>query len=259
MRTINGFADLAGGAVNRLLAPTGFMITRDAPGQAEAWRSHIGGPYRSDREVIALARQRGVSVADFIEEEWGSPGRARQIIEQLHGLGAVPADLRSVCEIGPGSGKYIQALFARRAPVQYEIYEIERHRAHWLGRTYPVVVRATDGERLSGTADSSMQLVHAHGVFASLKTISSLALFAEAMRITAPGGHVAFDIISEECLSDADVDAWLKTPLRYVNFLSKAFVTGYFERHGFSLTGNFAYPLMIFGRSVYLLFQKTSA
>lgn len=252
-------ADGVGGALNRLLAQTGFMITRAAPSQAESWRSRIGGPYRTDREVIALAAHRGLSVGDFLEEEWGTPGRSRQIVQRLHAIGAVGEDLETVCEIGPGSGRYIERIREIAKPSRYEIYEIEHHRAQWLSRTYSVVARASDGERLAGTADASMQLVHAHGVFASLKTITCLALFKEFARITAPGGHVVFDIISEECMSDEEVDAWLQTKLRYVNFLSKPFIVDFFERHGLSLVEDFRFPLMVFGHSVYLAFTKPRA
>jgi hypothetical protein len=256
---VSTLADGIGGALNRLLAPTGFMISRAAPGQFESWRSRIGGPYRTDREVIALAARRGLSVGDFLEEEWGTPGRSREIVRRLHSIGAVPEDLQTVCEIGPGSGRYIERIRELATPSRYEIYETEQHRAQWLARTFSVVARATDGERLSGTADASIQLVHAHGVFASLKTISCLASFKEFARITAPGGHVAFDIISEECMSDDEVAAWLQTQLRYVNLLSKPFIIDFFKRHGLTLVEDFRFPLMVFGHSVYLVFTKTRA
>ena len=253
---MSGIADAAGLAINRLLAPTGLMLARAAPSQFESWRARIGGPYRTDREVIALARARGQSVGDYLEHEWGSPGRAQQIVERMRGFGAVPHDLQTVCEIGPGSGKYIERLLDIATPARYEIYEIERQRAAWLARTYPVIARPTEGERLSGTADASIQLAHAHGVYASLKIVSCLASFNELARITAPGGCVVFDIICEECLTDDEVTAWLQTPLRYVNFLSKRFVVEYFERRGFSLAGEFRWPLMVFGHSVYLVFCR---
>lgn len=253
---MSGVSDAVGGALNRVLSRTGFMITRAAPSQAESWRSRIGGRYRTDREVIALAAKRGLSVGDYLEEEWGQSGRSRGIVQRLHAMGAVTPTLRTVCEIGPGSGRYIERIAEIATPVRYEIYEIERQRARWLARTHPVVVCTANGERLSGTADDSIQLVHAHGVFASLKTITCLAYFKEFARVTAPGGHVAFDIVSEECLHDADVAAWLQTPLRYVNFLSRPFVVEFFERHGLSLVGDFRLPLMVFGHSVYLVFAK---
>jgi hypothetical protein len=256
---VASFADSVGQAVNRLLAPTGFVVARSAPSQAESWRARIGGPYRTDREVIELARARGLSVADYIEHEWGSPGRARAIVQRLREMGAVPGDLESVCEIGPGSGKYIEGILEVAAPQLYEIYEIERQRARWLARTYPVVVRSGDGERLSGSADASIGLAHAHGVFASLKTITCLAYFKELARVTAPGGHVAFDIICEECLSDDEVTSWLGTELRYVNFLSKPFVIDFFSQLGLTLVGDFRFPLMVFGHSVYLVFTRPRA
>jgi hypothetical protein len=232
-------------------------MARAAPSQAESWRERIGGPYRTDREVIRLARERGVSVGDLVEAEWGHAGRAARTIARLREAGAIPGGLATVCEIGPGSGRYIQRVLDVASPRRYEIYEIERRRARWLERTYPVVAMPTDGERLTGTASASVQLVHAHGVFASLKIIPCFAYFREFARITAPGGHVAFDVISEECLGDADVDAWLETPLRYVNFLSRPHLVGYFERHGFTLASAFREPLMVFGQSLYLVFRKT--
>lgn len=163
-----------------------------------------------------------------------------------------------MCEIGPGSGRYIQALLEIASPSRYEICEIEAHRARWLTRTYPVVIVPTNGEGLPGTPDASVSLVHAHGVFASLKVISCFAYFAEFARITAPGGHVVLDVIDEECLSDDEVDAWLATPLRYVNVLSKPQLVRYFGARGFSLVDEFREPLMVFGRSLYLVFKKSS-
>jgi Methyltransferase domain len=244
------------GLVNRLLAPVGVMVTRAAPSQAESWRSRIGGPYRSDREVIRLAHRRGLSVGDFIEEEWKQSGRARTTIERMRQAGAIPPALQTVCEIGPGSGRYIQGVLEVASPSRYDIYEIEQARARWLARTYPVSTCETTGERLASTPDGSVDLVHAHGVFASLKVISCLAYFKEMARVTRPDGHVVFDIIGEDCLTPCDVDAWLATPLRYVNFLSQALVVEFFDTHGLTLVDQFLQPLMIFGRSSYLVFRK---
>lgn len=248
--------DAIGSVINRVLAAAGLVLSRAAPSQAESWRERIGGRYRSDREVIRVAHRRGISVGDLIEEEWGAVGRSRRTIARMRELGAIPDPLGVVCEIGPGSGRYIERILEIATPRRYEIYEIERRRARWLARTYPIVVRPTDGERLAGTPDASVQLVHAHGVFASVKVISCFAYFEEFARITAPGGHVVFDVISEECLGDEEVDAWLNTPLRYVNFLSRPHLVRYFKRRGFALVEAFRFPLMVFGQSLYLVFRK---
>jgi hypothetical protein len=253
-KVIEGFAT----GVNGLLAKAGLMVTRAAPSQFESWRASIGGPYRTDREVIRKAAARGLSVGDFVEEEWGKPGRSRKIVAKMRDAGAVPESLESVCEIGPGTGRYIQRIFEIAAPKHYEICEIERSRAKWLARTYPVTILPAEGETLRHSRTASIQLVHAHGVFASLKAISCFAYFEEMMRITAPNGHIVFDVICEECLGDVEVDAWLKSQLRYVNFLSKGFLAQFFEKRGFSLVSDFRFPLMIFGQSCYLIFKKTS-
>lgn len=248
--------DAVGWMVNRVLAPSGLLMGRAAPSQFESWRERIGDPYRTDRAVIRAARRRGMSVADLIESEWGHPGRARRTVALMRDAGVVPTGPHTVCEIGPGSGRYIQALLEVAKPRRYEIYEIERARARWLARTYPVVALPTNGEQLAGTPDGSVDLVHAHGVYASLKVVSCFASFMELIRITAPGGHIVFDVITEECLSDAEVDAWLETPLRYVQFLSRSHLVGFFERRGCELVADFRLPLMVFGQSLYLAFKK---
>jgi hypothetical protein len=252
-------AEAIGDVINRVLRPAGVMLARAAPSQAESWRERIGGPYRSDREVIRLAAARGLSVGDYLEAEWGQPGRSKRIIRRIRESGAIPDDLQTVCEIGPGSGRYIQRILEIAAPVRYEICELEARRARWLARTYPVVVLPADGESLSSTSDRSVQLVHAHGVFASLKVISCLAYFTEMARVVAPGGHVVFDAISDKCMTDVDVAAWLQTPLRYVNLLTRPFLVRFFADHGLTLIDDFCDELMVFGRSHYFVFRRNSA
>ena len=255
-RSGRSFADVLGGFANRVLAPMGLMVSRANPGQAESWRARIGGPYRSDRRVRHLARRAGLSVADYLEEQWGDPGRARRIVGRMVEAGAVRPRMGTVLEIGPGAGGYVQAIREIASVRRYEVYEIERGRARWLARTYGVVPRPTEGETLRATDDGSVQLAHAHGVFSSLKVITCLAYFREIARVTAPGGYVCFDLMDDACLEEDEVEAWLESPLRYVNYLSTSLVVDFFRRHGFSMVSRFQLPLLIFGRSTYVLFRK---
>ena len=171
--------------------------------------------------------------------------------------GALPDPLGTVLEIGPGAGGYVQALLEIASPRRYEIYEIERGRARWLAGTLGVVPLSTSGEALAGTKDGTVQLVHAHGVFSSLKAITCFAYFREIARVTAAGGYACFDVMDDSAIDEHEVDVWLESPLRYVNFLSRPLVERFFTRHGFSLVAQFQLPLLIFGRSTYLVFQKT--
>jgi hypothetical protein len=253
----NSLVDILGSLVNRVLVPTGLMVTRANPGQAESWRAYIGGPYRSDRRVIRLAREAGHSVSDYLEQQWGRPGRAREIVARMAEAGALRDPLGTILEIGPGAGGCIEAILEISSPRRYEIYEIERQRARWLARTYGVVPLPTSGETLNATRDGSVDLVHAHGVFASLKVIPCFAYFREIARVTAPGGYACFDVIDETCMNEGDVELWLETPLRYVNLLSKPLVVDFFERHGFSLVSEFQLPLLTFGRSTHVVLEKS--
>jgi methyltransferase family protein len=253
---VTGAVDRLAGLVNGLLAPAGVMVARAAPSQAESWRAEIGGRYRSDREVIALARRTGLSVSDYLERQWGNPGRRAGILARMQSAGALGPHMRTVCEIGPGSGGYIQDITRAFTPEWYEIYEIEAQRARWLGQEYPVTVRETEGEALSGTDDAAINLVHAHGVFASLKVISCFTYFDEISRVTAPGGHVCFDIIDDDCLSDDAITRYLAGPLRYLQFMSRQLVEAFFKARGFALVESFRTPLLVSGESTYLIFRK---
>ena len=64
-----------------------------------------------------------MSVGDFVEREWGQAGRSRGTIARMRELGALPDSVEAVCEIGPGSGRYIQRIFEISTPKHYEIYE----------------------------------------------------------------------------------------------------------------------------------------
>lgn len=253
---VTGAVDRLAGLVNGLLAPAGIMIARAAPSQAESWRAEIGGRYRSDRKVIALARRAGLPVADYLERQWGNPGRRAGILARMEAAGVLGRHVRTVCEIGPGSGGYVQDVIRAVAPESYEIYEIEAQRARWLGQQHPVAVRETEGESLSGTADAGIDLLHAHGVFSSLKVISCFTYFDEIARVTAPGGHVCFDIIDDECLSDEEITRYLAGPLRYLQFMSVALVEQFFAARGFTLIQSFRTPLLVRGDSTYLIFRK---
>lgn len=237
---------------NGLLSPLGVRVVRN--GRAPT----IGGQRMSDEHVIAEARRRGISPGDLLEQLFNKPGRAKDIVDRMAAAGALAGPLRTVVEIGAGSGIYIQQLLTHGLVDRYEVYEFERNRANYLARAFPVIAHPTDGETLRATASRSADLVHAHGVFVTLDFLTSCSYFREMARVIAPGGHVVFDVITEHCLDEAAVDSWLATPLRYPSMLSRGYVVGFFERHGFELVQEFPMPLLVHGRSSYLVFRSAS-
>ena len=238
-------------SIKKLLAAAGLAIVRTTP-------QTIGGQPISDEHAIAEAQRRGISVGLYLEELFGKIGRAQKIIDRMKTLGAFSEDLNVVCEIGPGSGVYIEKVLEIATPDRYEIYEIAENRAEFLAREYPVISQPTDGFILTHTPSGTVQLVHAHGVFVALQFLTSYSYFKEIVRVTAPEGYAVFDIISEDCLDEDTVDLWLNSNLRYPSFLSKKYVIDFFNRHSFHLVDDFRLPLLVQGDSRYLVFKRES-
>jgi SAM-dependent methyltransferase len=236
---------------NGVLSPLGVRIVRR--GRAPT----IGGRRLSDEHVIADAQQRGISPGVLLEELFHKPGRARDIVARMAAAGVFAAPVRTVVEIGAGSGIYVEELLKRATVERYEVYELEENRARYLAGALPVLAQRTDGETLQPTASRSADLVHAHGVFVTLDFLTSCSYFREIVRVLAPGGHVIFDIIDERSLDEDAIESWLASRLRYPSMLPLGYVTGFFERHGFVLIDEFSMPLLVHGRSHYLIFRQT--
>jgi SAM-dependent methyltransferase len=239
-------------AINRGLGRFGIKLVRQGRTQT------IGGRRMSEAQLLRAARARGLSPGACLEELFGRPGRAEEIVAWMHAAGALDPRLATVCEIGPGSGLYIQLVRARLQPMRYEIYEIAPQRAAYLERRYPVIAQPTDGETLTATETGSIDLVHAHGVFVTTPFLTNCAYFEEIARVTAPGGWVCFDIVTKDCLDPDTLEAWIESPLRYLSLHSRAHIDRFFERHGFELVDTMEMPLLVQGRARYFVFRKSA-
>lgn len=237
-------------AVNGALEPLGVKLTR------RRGLPTIGGRPMSDDAVIAQARRRGMSAGDFLEEMFEKKGRAEDVIRRMKAAGALSARVSTVCEIGPGSGLYIQHVLKDASVARYEIYEIASKRAEYLEAAFPVVNQPTDGETLGSTPSRSIELVHAHGVFVTLDFLTSCSYFREIHRVIAPGGFAVFDIMTEDCLDDTAIESWLQSRLRYPSMHSRDYVVQYFGRRGFALVDEFVMPLLVRGSSHYLILRS---
>jgi SAM-dependent methyltransferase len=240
------FRTIAKKGLGRMLAQQGLAITR------------ITGPmsdYLDAKETISGAERVGLSVCDYLEERWAQQGATQRIIEQMASCGAFDAINPNVLEIGTGSGRYLEKVLQRCEPGQYESYEIARDWAEWLKSTYPIVSHETDGQSLRQTADDSVDLVHAHGVFVYLPFVTSYRYWVEVWRVVKNGGFVVFDIMSEDCLDENTMVRWLNSKETYPCFLSTRYVTLLFFKHGFSLISRFN-SRMGEGRSEYLVFTR---
>jgi hypothetical protein len=78
----------------------------------------------------------------------------------------------------------------------------------------------------------------------------------EMIRVVKPGGYVAFDVLTEKCLSEQIATQWLESQSRWIlNMVPKQFVIAQFEAAGMKFQGSFTVP-MLPGITEYLVFAK---
>jgi hypothetical protein len=206
-------------------------------------------------EAVSAAKAAGLSVTEYVEQLWNQPGRSAAVMHKLAALGAVSASTKSIVEIGPGTGRYIGATLKLQTPNRYQIYETALDWRTWLASEYPIEACNADGRTLGQTPNHSADLIHAHGVFVYIPFLVTYRYFEEIVRVAAPHTFVAFDILSEPCLSDKTVADWLKAGDEYPCFLSKGYAIDFFAHRGFQEIHSFFMPYGA-GRSEYLIFRR---
>ena len=97
--------------------------------------------------------------------------------------------------------------------------------------------------------------MHAHGVFVYLPFLTTYRYFREMARVASEQGKIVFDILSEDCLSEAIVNEWLRSGQHYPCMLAREYVIQLFASWGLYLHGEFSGRLGA-GTSHYLLFER---
>ena len=221
--------------LNSLLRPLGVQLVR-----THSWeepRTYI--PFK---ETLAAAKLAGQSVSDYIDTTYNVAGASQEAIEQMQKLGVFDQRIDRVCEIGPGSGRYLEKTMACCQPSHYEIYETADEWAQWLVRQYGVLLRLTDGNSLAATQSASIDLLQAHKVFSVMPFLTTMRYLGECVRVLRPGGKLVFDLITDECLDDATLERWLTTGPRagtYPSVNSEQYVVRFLSVRDFRLDGKF--------------------
>jgi len=200
----------------------------------------------SFKQTIREAKAAGLSVSDYIERRHATGQRTPLdlTMDGLAALGVFEGKRERVCEIGPGSGRYLEKTIARCHPPLYEIYETSREWRNWLVQTYGVVARACDGRTLAETETHSVDLAQAHKVFGGgLPFLNSVFYFRELARIVRVGGWVVFDIMTESCFDSQHLDAWFEAdPWKWAwspHIMPRDYAVQMFAGWGFELVGSF--------------------
>jgi hypothetical protein len=237
-------------SVNRLLSPLHFELVRKTAGV------HDHDQYIPFEETLAGAKAAGLTVGDFIDQKHNVAGATQRAIEEMRALGVFDGTIQAVCEIGPGSGRYLSKTLEACRPAHYEIYETARAWADYLVREYKVLLRPTDGRSLSHTPTASVNLVQAHKVFVVTPSITTCKYFLEMIRVAAPGGSIVFDCMTEPCLEPEAIERWMSWGSGYYPCLfPRDYLLQLFGRGGCSLVGSFFQPMKP-GKTETFVFRK---
>ncbi|MEU9069879.1 MULTISPECIES: methyltransferase domain-containing protein [Streptomyces] len=189
--------------LKQLLGRTGFDIVRST--------NNRGGvdDFLPFEATMRAARSACLPVGDYLDGVMnGTPGATQSTIDELRALGVFAAGPKTVLEIGPGSGRYLEKTLKECSPGRYEIYETAAPWADYLVDTFKVVAQPTSGSSLAPTPDGSVDLVHAHKVFNTVTFLGASRYFFEMARVTRPGGRIVFDVMTETCLDPTTMRAW---------------------------------------------------
>jgi hypothetical protein len=212
-------------------------------------------------ETLAGAREAHLPLGEYIDAKHNVPGVTQATHDRLVAIGVFKEKIDRVCEIGPGSGRFLEKTVRACNPSHYEIYETARPWADWLVTTYKVIPLPADGMTLAHTPSNSIDLVQSHKVFACLLFLTTCSYFTEIARVTRPGAWVVFDVMTEECMDKTNVELWLKTGIgtrTYPAIMPKAFVIDFFKWHGFTFVEGFMVPMKP-GKTECMVFRKGSS
>jgi SAM-dependent methyltransferase len=236
--------------VNSSLRPLGVQVIRGSSTDPAV------KTFLSARKTFAAAKRSGLSVSDYIDKTFAEPGVTAATVEAMLNLGGLHGQVDRVCEIGPGSGRYMEKVIECLQPKIYEVYETANDWVRYL-RTFPAaIVRPCDGHTLSSTAPASVDLVHAQKVFVYLDFWTTARYLDEMARVVRPGGTVAFDLVTEDCLGEATLAHWMEHGSIYrpvprawaIDFLSSRGLS--YLGHHFAVLPPGTSELMVFRRAV---------
>ena len=238
---------MARDSINSVLALAGLQLIRKG-------RAHED--FLPFQVTLRAAERSGLPLGDYIDTTYNVPGATQETIARMVELGVFDNHPQRVCEIGPGSGRYLAKVKELTNPHLYEIYETAADWRKYLVKTYGVVARRTDGKTLAETPSRSVNLLHSHKVFVGLPIFTTLRYFGEIVRVVAVGGKAVFDIASESCLDDGMMERWLQAWDPYTkSVVPRQWAIEYFVRRGFQLDGTFKITMMP-GITEYLVFTR---
>lgn len=208
------------------------------------------------RKTVAAARSAGLSVSAYIDKIHVQPGATAAVVKEMLAIAGLYGKCETVCEIGAGSGRFAEEVITALHPDRYEIYETARDWVPYLRKLPNAVLQDSDGHSLASTPDASMDLVHAQKVFVYLPFYASAGYIAEMARVVRPGGTVAFDVVTEDCLDETIIRTWVRSGSIFQP-LPREWLLSFLAERCLTLAGSFFTPLPP-GKAEVLVFRTTA-
>jgi SAM-dependent methyltransferase len=212
-------------------------------------------PFLPAKETIAAAKRAGLSVGEYLDRYSAEPQATTEAVQALLHIGALGNEVDRVCEIGPGSGRYAEKIIEALRPSAYEIYETALDWLPYLRRLPNLVERQADGRTLSATPSASVDLVQAHKLFVYIPFVTTVGYLEEMARVARPGGVVAFDIVTENCLDEQATKTWVAENAVIYWVTPRDWAVDLLDRRGLTLLGGHFEPLSG-ARTELLVFRK---
>jgi hypothetical protein len=208
------------------------------------------------RQTLQDAEKSGLSLSDYIDNNFNVPGTTQLTIDKMAGLGVFEKRLNRICELGPGSGRYLEKVKTRCNPEYYEIYETSGPWREWLVDKYQVIAQPTDGASLSPTPSKSIDLVHTHKMLYGNSILTIFRYLMEMARVVKDDGVLVFDLVTAECMSNEILNKWVESGVDHAHSMTpKQVAVDFFAERGFRYIGGFIVP-MAPGLTEYFVFKK---
>ena len=171
---------------------------------------HPFSGYIRANTTIRAANEQRLSICDYVEQLWDEKGVTEMVIDKMNQCGVLD-HAQKICEIGPGTGIFLEKTLKSCTTPEYVFYEVADDWSNYLEKTYPVKRRNADGQTLKDETDFSCDLVHAHGVFTTIHFLYSFNYMKEMIRVTKRSGYIVFDFFCEDSMSGKYLEQWLST------------------------------------------------
>src|SRR5688572_6098330 len=239
--------------VQRALSVAGLRLSR-IPTEKDAPREYI------EPSLIEAAEKAGMYVGDYAEIQWNEVGRSQSIVDTLYAP-RLQQD-STVLEAGPGTGMFARKVLRHIPKGTMHLYEIDPYWKRFLGGMFAsdsrVHLHDTNGYSYDDIPDESVDLYHANGVFVYTSHMVTCRNLLEAVRVTRPGGTIAFDFFDME--ETPQIFEFIRLnafpqPQEHWKLNSLSFFKAFMEKQGCTLEKTHAVKMANF-HSLYAAFRK---